>query len=154
MNIRFISSRRGVPLSRPYRALTTPFWCNPVPMDGVKPISVGPDSFGGCRALVGCAVRIQSQPQPAVPFHNRSRLGRRGSRFAVESVECQSLVASGDPYVHPFVAGRILDRTVIFSTAKAQSPVHIGNVCPAVGCNICKRVEPKYKKLFHEKRGT
>ena len=72
----------------------------------------------------------------------------------MEHVERQTLVTTGDCRIHPFMAGGILDRTVILPTAKAQSPVHIGNVCPAVGCNICKHVEPKHKKLFHEKRGT
>ena len=154
MNIRFISSRRGLPVSRTYRALTTPFWCNPAPMDGVKPISVGPGAFGSHPALVECAVRVQSEPQPAIPFHNGSRLGRRGSRFTLEPVECQSLVASGDPYIHHFMAGRILDRTVIFPIAKTQSPVYIGNVCPTFGAHICKRVESEHKKLFYKKRGT
>ena len=123
-------------------------------MDGVKLISVGSDPFGGHPALVGRTVRIQSQPQPAVPVHNGSQLGCRGSRFAVEHVERQNLVTSGDPYIHPFMADRILDRKVIFPIAKTQSPVHIGNDCPAVGCNIRQRVESEHKKLFYKKRGT
>jgi len=154
MKVRFSPSRRWVPLSRPWHVLKTSFRCNPAPMDGVKPISVGPDPFGGCPALVGCTVRIQSQPQPAVSVHNGSQLGRRRSRFALEHVECQSLVTSGDPYIHPFMAGRILDRTVIFPTAKTQRSLYIGNVCAAVDCNMCKRVESEHKKFFHKKRGT
>jgi len=123
-------------------------------MDGVMLISVGPDSVDSYSALVGCIVRVQGQPQPAVSIPNGSRLGCCGRRFAVEHVGRQTLVTSGNCCIHPFMAGGILDRTVILPTAKAQSLVHIGNVCPVVGCNIYKRVEPKYKKLFHEKRGT
>ena len=110
-------------------------------MDGVKPISVGLHSFGGRPALVGCAVRIQSQPQSAVPVYNGGRLGRRRSLFAFGHVECQSLVLSCDIRIHHTVAGGILGGKIILPGIKSQPPVCVDPVWLVTGCDICKRIE-------------
>jgi len=72
----------------------------------------------------------------------------------LEHVEWQGLVNPGDHCIHHFVAGRILDRAFILPVAKSQPPVCIDLIRFAAGCDICIRIESKYKILLYKKRGT
>ena len=123
-------------------------------MDGVKPVSVGHGAILRRPARMGCIDRVRVQPQPAISFHNGSRLGRGGMRPVMEHVDQQEVDTPGDPYIRFGLADRILDRARLLPAAPRKSAVCRGWFDFDDGHYSDRHTAQKHTTLFYKKRGV
>ncbi len=53
----------------------------------------------------------------------------------MEHLEQESMGALGNPHIHWLLAGGILDREVVFSSAKSQSGLYVGAINLVIDLN-------------------
>lgn len=72
----------------------------------------------------------------------------------MERVEQEGVGILGSSFIHQPMAGRILDRAVIFPIVESQSVFCIDRVNSVADFDGDHHFQPEHKAFFGEKRGT
>lgn len=71
----------------------------------------------------------------------------------MEHLEQKSRGALGNPRIHRPMAGGILDRAFVFSSAKSQPAFCVNRISVVAELNDSHYLQSEYKELLYEKRG-